>query len=108
MSAILRIIGALALLSGAVALPHPDAPVATPSPTVPVTPATSPSTTPPPSTSSLPLGEVPYTGDCDLNFCNSLGTSVCVYWGGITGWDSMHNPRPGETMTMLGPCSYSA
>ncbi|KAI0180123.1 hypothetical protein GGR52DRAFT_228424 [Hypoxylon sp. FL1284] len=122
MSMILRgVIGALALLgSGALALPHPDGP-ATPTPMAtgpfsgttasPSPPPPPPTTTPPPppptSRSSSVYGEIPFTGDCDHEFCNSLGTSVCFYWGGITGFDSMHNPRPGETQTLLGPCSMA-
>ncbi|KAI4866423.1 hypothetical protein F4820DRAFT_417072 [Hypoxylon rubiginosum] len=116
MSTILRLIGALALLGpGALALPHPDVPSATTTATPttdPVTtpaPSTTPETTPAPSssssTSSLPLGEVPYEGRCDWSYCNSVGLSVCYYWGGITGYDSRHNPVPGETLTTLGPCS---
>ncbi|XXH05197.1 hypothetical protein Hte_011622 [Hypoxylon texense] len=132
MSAILRLIGALALLaSSAVALPHPDIiPSATitsvvdttePSATGYVTPPAStptptsappPTTTPPPaytpSTHSLATGEAPYEGTCDWGYCNSLGLSVCAYWGGITGWNSYHQPLPGETFTTLGPCSTAS
>lgn len=31
--------------------------------------------------------------------------SICAYWGGITGWDELHGPRPGMINTILGPCT---
>ncbi|KAI1769064.1 hypothetical protein GGR53DRAFT_277325 [Hypoxylon sp. FL1150] len=115
MSPMLRLTGALALaLLGSVgtALPHPDSPLAPEVTTLLATvtatevDATTITITSPPSSSSLTTtdGVLPYTGSCDGGPVCVSGTKYCHYWAGITGWDSNHNPVPGETVASIGTC----
>ncbi|KAI0146024.1 hypothetical protein F4776DRAFT_660895 [Hypoxylon sp. NC0597] len=60
-----------------------------------------PTTTPPPSA----IDSATSTLHCDYSYCNSLGSNVCFYWAGYTSWDVSRGPIPGETPTILGPCS---
>ncbi|KAI6092628.1 hypothetical protein F4821DRAFT_138078 [Hypoxylon rubiginosum] len=99
---IMRLTGALALLgSGALALPHPDLPPATLTQTVTAAPMTTTDWTTMIVTASPSFSTS--TLDCDQRVCVN-GTSWCRYWAGITGWDSYHQPIPGETVTNLGTC----
>ncbi|RYP21206.1 hypothetical protein DL765_002345 [Monosporascus sp. GIB2] len=41
---------------------------------------------------------------CDNVLCTN-DSVWCWYWGGITGYDVGLGPLPGETITVLGPCS---
>ncbi|KAL0930981.1 uncharacterized protein CTRU02_213716 [Colletotrichum truncatum] len=43
---------------------------------------------------------------CDHRWCQN-GSSMCLYWAGVTGWDPFQGPIPGETHTVLGSCSSS-
>ncbi|RYP85439.1 hypothetical protein DL769_000992 [Monosporascus sp. CRB-8-3] len=44
------------------------------------------------------------TVHCDNVLCTN-DRVWCWYWGGITGYDVGLGPLPGETITVLGPCS---
>ncbi|RYP79218.1 hypothetical protein DL771_000196 [Monosporascus sp. 5C6A] len=44
------------------------------------------------------------TVHCDNVLCTD-DRVWCWYWGGITGYDVGRGPLPGETITVLGPCS---
>ncbi|OTA66561.1 hypothetical protein K449DRAFT_234061 [Hypoxylon sp. EC38] len=66
-------------------------------------------------TSTTTTSSPPYSIDsatttlhCDYSYCNSLGSNVCFYWAGYTSWDVSRGPIPGETPTILGPCSTEA
>ncbi|KAF4123500.1 hypothetical protein GMORB2_6201 [Geosmithia morbida] len=68
-------------------------------PNMTITPGLTPSPT---STSTLTPTPTIYT--CHMQYCDG-STSWCVYWGGLTSFDSNHGPLPGETRAQLGACT---
>jgi len=64
---------------------------------------------PPPSpvVITATAGVTPFSGHCDHAYCEA-GTSYCFYWAGITSYDILSGPVPGEVRTTLGPCDAAA
>ena len=41
---------------------------------------------------------------CDYEYCDGI-SSWCFYWAGVTGYDPLQGPLPGETRSPLGLCN---